>query len=44
MEFENFLRKMLGVTEIFAITSIDKDEANKEIKVHLKYLKAYFSK
>jgi hypothetical protein len=44
MEFEDFLRKMLGVTEIFAITSIDKDEANKEIKVYLKYLKAYFSK
>ncbi len=39
MEFIDFLREMLGITQDFAITSISKDESEKVIKIHLKYLK-----
>lgn len=34
----DFLRDMLGITEDFAVTRIDKDESNKIIRIHLKYL------
>lgn len=44
MEFIDFLREMLGITEDFAITSIYKDETEKHIKIHLKYLKTDFVK
>ncbi|MCC6844924.1 MAG: hypothetical protein IT283_01280, partial [Bacteroidetes bacterium] len=38
MEFIDFLREMLVITEDFAITRIDKDETNRIIRIHLKYL------
>ena len=38
MEFIDFLREMLGITEDFAITRIDKDETNRIIRIHLKSL------
>ena len=38
MEFIDFLREMLGITEDFAITKIEKDESEKIIHIHLKYL------
>ncbi|MFT4062927.1 MAG: hypothetical protein QM642_11295 [Edaphocola sp.] len=38
MEFVDFLREMLGITEDFAITKINKDESGKVIHIHLKYL------
>jgi transposase len=44
MDFVNFLREMLGITEDFAITSIEKDETDKVIKIHLKYLFNRFNK
>ncbi len=34
----DFLRDMLGITEDFAVTRTDKDESNKIIHIHLKYL------
>ncbi|CEN48549.1 hypothetical protein CCAN11_1750004 [Capnocytophaga canimorsus] len=42
MDFVDFLREMLGITDDFAITSIVKDEENKIIKIHLKYLNTHF--
>ncbi|ATA74671.1 ISL3 family transposase [Capnocytophaga sp. H2931] len=44
MDFVDFLREMLGITDDFAITSIVKDEENKIIKIHLKYLNTHFVK
>jgi len=44
MEFIDFLREMLGITKDFAITSISKDESEKVIKIHLKYLNRRFIK
>ena len=34
MDFIDFLREMLGITSEFAITSIEKDEEDKQIKIH----------
>ncbi len=38
MGFIDFLRDMLGITEDFAITKIEKDESRKTIHIHLQYL------
>ncbi len=42
MEFVDFLRDMLGVTEDFAITKIEKDETSKVIRIHLHYLNTHY--
>lgn len=42
MEFVDFLREMLGITEDFAITQIEKDETDKIIRIHLQYLNKDF--
>lgn len=44
MDFIDFLREMLGITSDFAITSIEKDEEDKQIKIHLRYLNTSFEK
>jgi transposase len=44
MDFVDFLKELLGITEDFAILNITKYEAEKEIKIHLKYLPNRFKK
>jgi transposase len=42
MEFVDFLREMLGITEDFAITQIEKEETDKIIRIHLRYLNKHY--
>jgi hypothetical protein len=38
MDFNNFLREILGLTKDFEITGIEKDEIKKTIYIYLRYL------
>lgn len=44
MEFIDFLGEMLGITKDFAVTKIEKNEFDKTINIHIKYLPKTYSK
>ncbi len=44
MDFVNFLQEMLGITQDYGITQIEKFESEKIIKIHLKYLLKRYKK
>ena len=44
MDFADFLREMLGITQDFGITKIEKFEEEKVIKIHLIYLHKSYKK
>jgi len=44
MDFADFLREMLGITQDFGINKIEKFEEEKVIKIHLIYLHKSYKK
>jgi|GEM_PF-4265064 len=44
MNFVEFLSEFLGITDDFNISSIDRDENEKVIEIHLKHNKSTFTK